>query len=119
MKAALGEVPTWAKLLQPGSWQRSTRLLVPAAVQVVQVRLIWLLLAAAAIRLDGAVGGGGAWVVALAALEYALRPPGPLARAGWEEVVEGKRAGFGGGGIVEDTNWAKLLQPGSLQRATR
>jgi hypothetical protein len=42
------------------------------SVEAVQARLIWLLLAAVALRLDGAVGGvvsGAAGVVALAVVE--------------------------------------------------
>jgi len=43
--------------------------------------LIWLLPAAVAARLVGAVGGGGACVVALAVSEYAESPEAFVARA--------------------------------------
>src|SRR2546425_594668 len=99
MKAALGEVPTWAKLLQPGSWQRSTRELVTATNEAGKATLIWLLLAAAAVRSEEAVEVRLIWLLLFflmirrpprsalfpytalfrSALEYALRPPGPLA----------------------------------------
>src|SRR2546428_13199901 len=60
---ALSVVPataaTWAKPVHPLPWQRSTRY--PAtptsSVEAVHARLIWLLLAAVAVRFDGAVGG--------------------------------------------------------------
>src|SRR5213594_4377189 len=52
-------VVTWAKPVHPLPWHRSTKYPVTPtlSVEAVHARLIWLLLAAVAVRLDGAVGG--------------------------------------------------------------
>ena len=72
-------MPICAKLLHPVPWQRSTRYPVTPTLSVdaVQLRLIWVLLTAVAVRLPGALGGcvSGDGVVALAVFEYWLRFP--------------------------------------------
>jgi len=45
------------------------------SVEAVHERLIWVLLAAVVVRLDGAVGGTGSVVVALIVFEYPLKLP--------------------------------------------
>ena len=71
-------MPTCAKSVQPAPWQRSTRYPVTPtlSVEAVQLRLIWVALAAVAVSPDGVDGGvvsGAAGVVAVAIAEYALR----------------------------------------------
>ena len=66
-----------ANAAHPLPWQRSIVYPVTPTLSVaaVHARLIWLLLAAVAVRFDGAVGAcvsGAAGVVAVAVLEYAL-----------------------------------------------
>src|SRR5438128_10066327 len=62
-RVSLSVVPataaTWVKPVHPLPWQRSTRYPVTPtlSVEAVHARLIWLLLAAVAVRFDGAVGG--------------------------------------------------------------
>src|SRR5437867_13173591 len=66
------EVPTCRKLLQVAPVQRSIKywlMVPPVSVAAVQERLICVLLAAVAVRLDGAVKVGAA-VVAVTVLEY-------------------------------------------------
>jgi len=69
----------WVKLTL--SVERSILTPVWVLEVLVQDRLIWLLLAAVAARLVGAVGGGGGdCVVALAVLEYGESPEALVAR---------------------------------------
>ena len=69
-------VPTCAKLLQAAPVQRSTRywlIVPPVSVAAVQVRLICVLLAAVAVKFEGAViTGAPESVVPLATFEYVL-----------------------------------------------
>ena len=71
-------VPTCVKSVQLAPAQRSTRYSVTPtlSVEAVQLRLIWVALAAVAVSPDGVDGGvvsGAAGVVAVAIAEYALR----------------------------------------------
>ena len=70
-----------------GPRQRSTRLVVTAPDEAVQARLISPLLAAVAVRLDGAVGGGGAWVVPAQAAGPTGADPRAVARGGEEPCI--------------------------------
>ena len=73
-------VPVWTNPVQLEPWHRSTRYPVTPTLSVdaVQLRLIWLPLAAVAVRFDGVLGGCESeadGVVALAVFEYWLRLP--------------------------------------------
>ena len=74
LKVVPAGVPTWVKLVQPAPAQRSTRYSVTPTLSVdaVQLRLIWVALAADAVSPEGVVGGvvsGAAGVLAVAIVE--------------------------------------------------
>src|SRR2546422_9890328 len=90
-----------SKLVQPAFWQRSTRYPVTPTLSVdaVQARLIWLAVAAVAVRLDGAEGGVvsgaaaigvfvSAWVWAWLGAALGVRSPSMM-RLGAGRVGEG------------------------------
>src|SRR5256712_13999451 len=68
---------TWAKPVHPLPWHRSTRYPVTptSSVEAVHARLIWLLLAAVAVKPEGDVGGGVACVGGAAAVSPPSPPP--------------------------------------------
>ena len=75
LNEVVAEVATCTKVLQAAPEQRSIRywlIVPPVSVAAVQERLIWVLPAAVAVRLDGATKVGAA-VVAEAVLEYELK----------------------------------------------
>src|SRR3989442_11702670 len=78
-RVSLSVVPataaTWVKPVHPLPWHRSTRYPVTptSSVEAVHPRLIWLLLAAVALKSEGGVGG----VVSGGAGGPAISPPPP------------------------------------------